>query len=104
MNKSLEIRNKIFRFCFLLSSFLLLVYLFHFLINGKKGLLEYYRSLIKLSVLEEDFAQLKERNTKLESKISRLSPNNIDLDYLDEQIRISTGKSLPNELVINLNK
>ena len=38
----------------------------------------------------------------LEDKISRLSPNTLDLEYLDEQLRLNTGSFYENELVINL--
>ena len=103
MNKSLVLRNKIYRFCFLLFSFFLFLYLFYFLINGGRGVLAYYKIIKKHSLLKEELIFLNNKNKKLEDKISRLSPNTLDLEYLDEQIRSNTGKISENELVIKLN-
>ena len=52
--------------------------------------------------MEEKLIFLENKNKKFEDKISRLSPNTIDLEYLDEQLRINIGKSSENELVIKL--
>ena len=41
-------------------------------------------------------------NKKLSDKISRLSPNTLDLEYLDEQLRLKTGRISENELIIIL--
>ena len=103
MNKSLALRNKIYRFCFLLFSFFLFIYLFYFLINGERGLLSYYKIVNKHTLLNQKLIYLKNKNNKLLDKISRLSPNTLDLEYLDEQIRLNTGKISKNELVIKLN-
>ena len=43
-------------------------------------------------------------NTELEDKISRLNPDTLDLDYLDQQIRFKTGFVAKNELVVVLDK
>ena len=53
--------------------------------------------------MEEELIVLENKNKKLEDKISRLSPNTLDLDYLDEQLRINTGKTSKDELTIRLN-
>ena len=103
MNKSLALRNKIYRFCFLLFSFFLFFYLFYFLINGDRGILSYYKIIRTHLIMEEEQIFLENKNNKFEDKISRLSPNTIDLEYLDEQLRINLGKISENELVIILN-
>ena len=102
MNTSLALRNKIYRFCFLLFSFILFLYLFYFLINGERGILAYYKIIKKHPLMEEKLIFLENKNKKFEDKISRLSPNTIDLEYLDEQLRINIGKISENELVIKL--
>tara|TARA_B100000315_G_C14174714_1_gene406147 strand:- start:38 stop:352 length:315 start_codon:yes stop_codon:yes gene_type:complete len=100
MNKSLALRNKIYRFCFLILSFLLFLYLLYFLVNGERGILSYFKINKKYNLMQEELIVLKNSNKDLEEKISRLSPNTLDLDYLDEKIRINTGKISENELVI----
>ena len=52
--------------------------------------------------MEKKLIILENNNQEFEDKISRLSPNTLDLDYLDEQIRINTGKISENELVVKL--
>ena len=102
MNKSLVIRNKIFRFCFLLFSFFLLLYSLFFLFNGEKGILKFYSKLNENKILKEEIIFLEIKNSTLEDKISRLSPNTLDLDYLDEQLIIQSGKTEENQIVISL--
>ena len=102
MNKSFALRNKIYRFCFLLFSFFLFLYLFYFLIKGEKGILSYYKIITKYYLIKEELIVLDKKNKEIEDKISRLSPNTLDLDYLDEQLRINNGNIADNELIINL--
>ena len=102
MNKSLALRNKIYRFCFLLFSFFLFIYVFYFLINGERGLLSYYKIINKHKLMNEELIYLMNENKKLSDKISRLSLNTLDLEYLDEQLRLKTGRISENELIIIL--
>ena len=102
MNKSLALRNRIYRFCFLLFSFFLFIYLLYFLIYGEKGVLSYHKVINKHSLLEQKLVLLENRNNKLKDYISRLNPNTLDLDYLDEKLRIKKGKFKDNELIIKL--
>ena len=102
MNKSLALRNRIYRFCFLLFSFFLFLYIFYFFLYGNKGILAYYKFEKKHSDKLEQLILLKNKNSILEDRISRLSPNTLDMEYLDEQIRINLGKISMNELVIKL--
>jgi len=104
MNKSLALRNRIYRFCFLLFSFFLFLYIFYFFLYGNKGILAYYKFEKKHSDKLEQLILLKNKNSILEDRISRLSPNTLDMEYLDEQIRINLGKTSMNELVIKLEK
>ena len=102
MNKSLALRNRIYRFCFLLFSFFLFLYIFYFFLYGNKGILAYYKFEKKHSDKLEEFILLNNKNSILKDRISRLSPNTLDIEYLDEQIRINLGKTSKNELVIKL--
>ena len=102
MNKSHIFRNKLYRFCFLLLSFFLFVYLINFLITGTRGIISYNQIIKKHSLLIEKRNILKKINDNLEDKISRLSTQFLDEDYLDEQLRLKTGKTYTNEIVIKL--
>ena len=103
MNKSIAFRNRVYRFCFLLFSFFLSLYLFYFLINGERGILSYHKITKKYSLINEELISLDNKNIEIEDKISRLSPNTLDLEYLDEQLRKNAGKISDNELIIKLN-
>ena len=103
MNKSFALKNRIYRFCFLLLSFFLFLYLFNFLINAERGILAYYKIIKKHSLMNGEFNILINKNKELEDKISRLSPNTLDFEYLDEQLRINIGKTSKDELTIKLN-
>ena len=81
---------------------LLFLYLFYFLIRGEKGILSYYKILKKYSLVKEELIVLDKKNKEIEDKISRLSPNTLDLDYLDEQLRKNNGKIAHNEMIISL--
>ena len=102
MNKSFILRNKFYRFCFLLISFFLFTYLFYFLINGDRGIISYYKISKIQFLINENYDLLVSKNNALEDKISRLSPDSLDLDYLDEQLRLKTGKIFKNEIIIKL--
>ena len=101
-NKSLALRNKIYRFCFLLFSFFLFIYAVFFLINGQKGVISYYKVMRNHSQMNEKYLLLDLKNKEIEDKISRLSINSLDLDYLDEQLRLKTGNLSENEIIIIL--
>ncbi len=104
MNKSLNFKYRIYRFCFLLFSILLSIYLLSFLINGKRGFFSYYEIQNVNKNLNKSYENLRLINEELIDKISRLSPNNLDLDYLDEQLIINNGQHEENSLVIQLDK
>tara|TARA_B100000029_G_scaffold511129_2_gene604280 strand:- start:120 stop:431 length:312 start_codon:yes stop_codon:yes gene_type:complete len=102
MNKSLVVKKKLYLFFFLLFSFFLFIYLTYFLINGERGIISYYKSKNEYNYFKDEKFNLNLKNEKLLDKISRLDPKNLDLDYLDEQLRYHSGKYKKNELIINL--
>ena len=103
MNKSLFFRNRIYRFLILIFSFTLFIYLLYFIINPDTGITGYHKIKYQNSLLKEELFLLKNQNNLLDDRISRLSPDSLDLDYLDEQLRKNTGKAYKNEIVINFN-
>ena len=72
------------------------------MINGERGIFSYYKVVKKHSLMEEELFLLNNKNNNIKDKISRLSPNTLDLEYLDEQLRLKTGKISENELIIIL--
>ena len=74
-----------------------------FLINGERGIHSHHKITKKYSLINEELISLDNKNNEIEDKISRLSPNTLDLEYLDEQLRKNAGKISDNELIIKLN-
>ncbi len=102
MNKSLAFRNKLYLFLSLVFCFLILLYLFYFLINGDRGLISFYKIKNQQSELQNELKLIKIKNDLFIDRVKRLQANTIDLDYLDEQIRLNTGYVSDNELFISL--
>ena len=102
MNKSLAFRNKLYLFLSLVFSFLLLLYLFYFLINGERGMISFYKIKNQQIELQNELKKITSKNNLFVDKVKRLKINTIDLDYLDEQIRLNTGYIAENELVVTL--
>ena len=101
-NKSLALKNKLYLFLSLVSSFLLLLYLIYFLINGERGLISFYMIKNQQIELQNQLLKIKSKNNLLTDRVKRLQTNTIDLDYLDEQLRLHTGYIAENELLISL--
>tara|TARA_Y100000590_G_scaffold376479_1_gene442073 strand:- start:262 stop:576 length:315 start_codon:yes stop_codon:yes gene_type:complete len=102
MNKSLVFKNKFYLFCILLSSFFLFFYLTFILIYGERGIISYFKISNKNLFLNEKLNNMTLENKKLEKNISRLKTDSLDLDYLDEQIRLKSGFHSENEIVITI--
>ena len=102
MNKSLAFRNKLYLFLSLFFSFLLFLYLFYFLINGERGMISFYKIKNQQIELQNELKKIKSKNNLFVDKVKRLKINTIDLDYLDEQIRLNTGYISENELAVSL--
>ena len=102
MNKSLAFRNKLYLFLSLVFCFFILLYLVYFLINGDRGLISFYKIKNQQNELQNELKQIKLKNDLFIDRVKRLQANTIDLDYLDEQIRLNTGYVSDNELFISL--
>ena len=102
MNKSLAFRNKLYLFLSLVFCFFILLYLVYFLINGDRGLISFYKINNQQNELQNELKQINLKNDLFVDRVKRLQANTIDLDYLDEQIRLNTGYVSDNELFISL--
>ena len=99
MNKSLAIKNRFYLFISLVFSFFFFLYLLYVLINGERGLISYYKIKNQTLFYEEKIADLEYKNFYLIDRTTRLQPNSLDLDYLDELIRYKTGLIKENEVI-----
>ena len=100
MNKSLVLKNKFYFYLSFLFTFFLFIYLLYFLINGDRGILQYFKLKNLNETYKIQYSNLVEENDLYLDRIKRLQPNTIDLDYLDETFRKVTGFSSQNETVI----
>ncbi len=100
MNKSLVLKNKLYLFFILLTSFLIFMYFLYFLISGPRGVISYYKVKNFNSLYVANFSQLNQKNQYFVDRVRRLQTNTIDLDFLDEKIREKTGYIDNNELMI----
>ena len=100
MNRSLVLKNKIYFYFSFLFTFFLFIYLLYFLINGDRGILQYFKLNSLNETYKSELLNLNHRNEYYLDRISRLQPNTIDLDYLDQIYREVTGYSDKNELII----
>ena len=100
MNKSLVLKNKLYFYLSFLFTFFIFVYLLYFLINGERGLLNYFGLKILNTQYNEQYMNLIIENDFYLDRIKRLQPTTIDLDYLDETYRKVTGFTSVNETVI----
>ncbi len=102
MNKSLALKNKLYLFFSLVFVFLIFLYLIYFLINPEKGIISYYKLKNKQLIYKTQLNELKIKNDLFIDKTARLQTNTIDLDYLEEQLRLKTGYIAKNEILITV--
>ncbi len=69
-------------------------------LQGEYGLLEQRRARAVAHELEADLARVRENRRVLENLVTRLSPNSLDLELLDERARKVLGYIRPDELVV----
>ncbi len=102
MNKSLAAKNKLYLFFSLVFVFLIFLYLIYFLINPEKGIISYYKLKNKQLIYKTQLNELKIKNDLFIDKTARLQTNTIDLDYLEEQLRLKTGYIAENEILVTV--
>ena len=102
MNKSLALKNKLYLFFSLVFVFLIFLYLIYFLIDPEKGIISYYKLKNKQLIYKTQLNELKIKNDLFIDRTRRLQLNTIDLDYLEEQLRLKTGYIAENETIITV--
>ena len=102
MNKSLALKNKLYLFLTLVIVFLIFLYLIYFLIDPEKGIISYYKLKNQQLIYKAQLNELEIKNDLFIDRTTRLQANTIDLDYLEEQLRLKTGYIAENELLITI--
>ena len=104
MNKSVVLKNRIILYFSFLITFFIFLYLVYFLIYGQRGLLQYFYLSKQNQEYNETLSQLVSENQYLSNRTTKLQPNTVDLDFLDEQVRKKLGLIDKNEIVIILDE
>ena len=86
---------------FTLISIFLFLYIILNLLDGERGLISYFEKQKIYNQLLQEKKDLLQELSIVEKK-NILLTDTIDLDYLDEQIRLNTGYVSDNELFISL--
>jgi cell division protein FtsB len=68
-------------------------------VTGHQGLLAYVDLQAREHALEG-----RQEHAQIEARASRLKPNSLDLDYLDERARVELAAGDPNEIVFALDQ
>ena len=102
MNKSLALKNKLYLFFSLVFVFFIFLYLLYFLINPENGIISYYKLKNEQLIYKNRLNELKIKNDLFIDRTARLQPSTIDLDYLEEQLRLKTGYITENEILITV--
>ena len=82
---------------------LAVVYFGYHVVQGEKGLIAYARLLAEVERVEFGLAARQAEHERLAAKVALLSPDHIDPDLLDEQVRRYLGLAHPDEIIIFTN-
>lgn len=81
-----------------------IVYLSAHAVTGRQGLIAYMDLQGREAALTEQLADLEREKAALETRATRLRPESLDLDYLDERARELLAAADPDEIVFALNR
>lgn len=95
-----EFKYSLKRFAPIILLALFLVYIYYHTISGERGLTTWLTLSDKIEQLERENTALEKKVEALETEVNRLSPQNPDIDYLDELARRNLGVLHPDEKII----
>jgi cell division protein FtsB len=75
-------------------------YFLYNLIEGNRGLLAWLRATQEIAATKTAVQGAQKAEAQLRRKDYELSPDHLDLDLLDERVRIVLDRARPNEIVI----
>lgn len=96
------IHDSSFRLRKIIAIFLLVTLVFYFLyniLNGDRGILALFELSEKHKVLQDEVKILEEERAILQSKVSRMRSDSLDLDLLEEQARKNLGYGEKDETI-----
>jgi cell division protein FtsB len=79
-----------------------ILYLAVHAVTGRQGLIAYVELQRQERALLAERKALAEERARLERRASRLRPDSLDLDYLDEKARELLGAGEPGELIFTV--
>jgi cell division protein FtsB len=81
-----------------------ILYLGAHAVTGRQGLVAYMDAQTQEHALEQRLGSLEQERAALEARASRLRPETLDLDYLDERARILLAAGDSDEIVFALDQ
>ena len=73
-------------------------------VTGHQGLMAYVDLQAREHALEGRLEAVRHEHARLEARASRLKPNSLDLDYLDERARVELAAGDPSEIVFAIDR
>jgi cell division protein FtsB len=80
----------------------LMVYFIYHLFQGERGIFSMLRLQTVLAADEQKLAELQGKKEVLEHQVTLLRPDSLDLDMLEERVRIVLHFAQPDEMLINV--
>src|SRR5882757_286528 len=77
-------------------------YFAYYTVEGERGLITLARLQAQEKHANATYERLKSEREALELKVTSLRPDSLDLDRLDERMRLLLNDSRPDEVIINL--
>lgn len=96
----MDIRRFFLRFWPLILGVSIFIYFGYHGFSGERGIFSYWGIQKQLDEKEFDLIELRQKRKAVESKVSRLNPKSIDLDFLEEQAMRELNFYHPSHFVI----
>ncbi len=90
---------KLKKIFFISSAILLISYCVYQAISGDRGIYSLFYFSKKYNILQEEVEILRAERLDIETKVSALQSESLDIDLLDEQVRRVLGYTLDDETV-----
>ena len=81
MNRSINIKKRLYNFLFLLFSFFVFFYLIYILFLSERGIINLFTLQNELIINTKLYDEITQNNNDLIKKIDKLKIENLDLDY-----------------------
>jgi len=80
----------------------IILYITFHMIQGERGLIAFIQIHGEVLAAEKTQQILLSKKKRLQNQVTLLSPKSLDIDMLEERVRIMLGYSRPNETIILL--